>query len=453
MRRSLIESGIQFWEVLLAMVVLAVILVIANIIKNRKIDAKPEYRFFVWGLLTKVAGGIVFFLIYFFYYRGGDTIAYFESAETFVNLLLNSIGDFSSVYFSSSSRENVFLFNGDTGFPHYYMYSQLDTFTVIRLIIPIVFLTGKSYLLTTIIVSCLSYYAAWQAYRVFCDYYRDKGVDLQLAIAFLFVPSAVFWGSGILKDSITMAAASLFFCGFYGLFIANRRILYNIFFLLIWGYLLIAIKPYILLALMPGALVWLVFDRIKGIQNKILSTVLVPFLLILAAGVGGALLSFLGDSLSDYSPDKIFEKAIITQQDLKQDYYGGNSFDIGEIDASIGGMISKIPIAIASGLFRPFPWEVTNVVMAFSAMEGAILAILTIWLLMKVNFFRLIRHIFDDPMLIFCLSFSLFFAFSIGLTTANFGALVRFKIPCLPYFVVFVFVLLNMRKQLARSSD
>jgi hypothetical protein len=37
--------------------------------------------------------------------------------------------------------------------------------------------------------------------------------------------------------------------------------------------------------------------------------------------------------------------------------------------------------------------------------------------------------------------FSLFFAFSVGLTCANFGSLVRLRIPELPFFVASLFAI------------
>jgi hypothetical protein len=40
--------------------------------------------------------------------------------------------------------------------------------------------------------------------------------------------------------------------------------------------------------------------------------------------------------------------------------------------------------------------------------------------------------------------FSLFFAFSVGLSTPNFGALARLKIPCLPFFVASLFALRHL---------
>jgi hypothetical protein len=40
----------------------------------------------------------------------------------------------------------------------------------------------------------------------------------------------------------------------------------------------------------------------------------------------------------------------------------------------------------------------------------------------------------------FCFSFAIFFAFSVGLTTSNFGSLVRYKIPATPFFMAALFI-------------
>jgi hypothetical protein len=48
--------------------------------------------------------------------------------------------------------------------------------------------------------------------------------------------------------------------------------------------------------------------------------------------------------------------------------------------------------------------------------------------------------------------FSIFFAFALGITTANFGALVRYKIPSVPFFLSMLFILENQAKQSRLSS-
>ena len=65
------------------------------------------------------------------------------------------------------------------------------------------------------------------------------------------------------------------------------------------------------------------------------------------------------------------------------DYYGGNSFDIGEFDASAVSMLSKAHLAISAALFRPFLWEARNPVMLMSAIENTLLLIFSIYILIK----------------------------------------------------------------------
>jgi hypothetical protein len=40
-----------------------------------------------------------------------------------------------------------------------------------------------------------------------------------------------------------------------------------------------------------------------------------------------------------------------------------------------------------------------------------------------------------------------FFAFSVGLTTSNFGALVRYKIPAVPFYLSAILILYQRSKQ------
>jgi len=154
----------------------------------------------------------------------------------------------------------------------------------------------------------------------------------------------------------------------------------------------------------------------------------------------------LGDLLGEYGAEQIIEKALITQEDLKRDYYGGNTFDIGEVDPSFIGVLSKFPIATFYGLYGPTLLDVRNIVMLFSALENTILLALTLMIIFNFKIRRLANNMLDSPILTFCLVFSLLFAFSIGFTTPNYGAMVRFKIPLLPFFVFYLLVINQMRR-------
>lgn len=147
------------------------------------------------------------------------------------------------------------------------------------------------------------------------------------------------------------------------------------------------------------------------------------------------------------SMDAILQKAIITQDDLTRDYYGENSFDIGDFDATLSSIISKAPVSIAAGLFRPFIFEARNPVMLISGLENLFLLLLLIYTLFKVGLFRFITIMFESPVLLFSIGFVLLFAFSVGLTTANFGALVRYKIPLIPYYTAALFIIIHSSKK------
>jgi len=52
-----------------------------------------------------------------------------------------------------------------------------------------------------------------------------------------------------------------------------------------------------------------------------------------------------------------------------------------------------------------------------------------------------ILKVLDDPVMFFCLTFTIIMATSIGLTSFNYGALVRYKIPLMPFFSVLIILL------------
>jgi ABC-type multidrug transport system permease subunit len=124
------------------------------------------------------------------------------------------------------------------------------------------------------------------------------------------------------------------------------------------------------------------------------------------------------------------ETAWIIQDDLKKDYYGGNSFDIGEFEPTIPGILSKVHKAIIAGLFRPFIWEgKRSFLMLLSGLESLLLMVMIAYVLFKYRIIKIFSMLLSDALMLSFFVLALTFAFSVGLTTANFGALVRYVIP------------------------
>jgi hypothetical protein len=158
-------------------------------------------------------------------------------------------------------------------------------------------------------------------------------------------------------------------------------------------------------------------------------------------------MQFFGEYLGEYSLDNVLNKAVKTQQDLiRGEQYGSNYYNIGEFEASFTGLISKIPAALNMALFRPYIWDAQNPVMVLSGLENLFVLVFSVFILLKVKFLTLLRSLVSHPLLIFSLLFALFFAFSVGLTTANYGALVRLKIPGIPFYLCALFILFHLNK-------
>ncbi len=389
------------------------------------------------GLIARIFGAIFLGLIYFFYYGGGDTINYHRSSIAYAKLIFVDVDDFWTGWFGSV-KYNYLAFNEFTGFPTYRP-TDSHAFFVVRLLIPIVSLGCYSYFASAIITAVVTYGGLWKLYQTFLAEFPH--LRREMAIACLFIPSCVFWGSGLMKDSFTISAVGWYTYSFYNLFIKRNWKVKYFLFLFISSFVIIAIKPYIFFALLPGSILWMSSSSIKKIYNPYLRALASPVLLILAGIAGFFALSQIGDSLGVYKVDTVLDRAVLVQQDMKADYYGGNSFDIGDFDASLSGITSKAPTAIFAGIFRPGLWDVRNPVMLVSALENTYLLLLTFFLLYKLKFLGFFRYINKNSMILFSVMFSLFFAFSVGLTCANFGSLVRLRIPELPFFVACLFAI------------
>jgi hypothetical protein len=170
--------------------------------------------------------------------------------------------------------------------------------------------------------------------------------------------------------------------------------------------------------------------------------------IIIGLGIGGiVVVGFLyfansfSANLNRYSLDSITETAEITRSWISSSGDEGATYDLGAFDPSLVGVITKLPAGIAVTLFRPFLWEVKKPIQVLSSLEGLAFIILTLMTFYRNGVFGTFRLIFANPNLIFFFTFSMIFAFAVGLSTGNFGTLSRYKIPCMPFFAALLIIL------------
>ena len=321
--------------------------------------------------------------------------------------MIKNFSQFWEIMVNGGNLQNFSYFDINTRWPELHIWRDPHSFFVIRIIFPIIILGAKSFLLTTLLLSWFSFLGIWKLYKLFCTFYPH--LYKQFAIAFLFYPSVIFWGSGILKDTITLSAIGWYCYGFYMVFIKRQKIFSNLIAIIISVWFIIAIKPYIFIALIPGTIIWLFFERLKKIANPLLRIIIMPFILGVSISFGIGTIQLFGKNLDTYSSlDKMIAKAEVTQSDLKNaEQYGYNYYDLGEMDFTVKGILKKSPQAIIAGLFRPFIWEVRSAFAVIAGLENFILLSFVIFLIIRLGFFSFFRTFFRSPLLTFSFFFSM----------------------------------------------
>lgn len=432
-----------FTDLIVPVIYLLLFYFIAQRTSKKHIETAPEYRFYTSGLFAKLIGAILICLVYIYYYGGGDTVGYYKDCVAISKLFLKNPWQAIRFTFLPLDADMWFAMDESTG---YVLYAyDIRAVRVDKIVWPLCLISMQSFFGTTMLLAFLCYLPIWRLFRMFCSEFPD--LQKQFAFAIFFIPSVCFWGSGLLKDSITFAAAAQYTASFHHLLKVRTHSFRNLIYIVIASYFLIAIKPYIFFALLPGTLLWFIGFRISNLQNRIVRSMLIPAMVVFAIGSAYVILRVMGETLGEFSVNRVIEKAQVTQQDLKQEYYGGASFDIGQFDPTIPGMLKKSPKAIMAALFRPYLWEAYNPGMIISGIENLFLLIFTIILIIRLRVIYLFTLLFRHHILFFSVSFSIFFAFSVGLTSSNFGSMVRYKIPAIPFFLASLFIIRYTYKQ------
>lgn len=143
--------------------------------------------------------------------------------------------------------------------------------------------------------------------------------------------------------------------------------------------------------------------------------------------------------LESFALDNIVETALALSYNLSK-LDAGSSYDLGEIEPTLTGLLKKMPAAINVTLFRPYLWEVNSAVMLFAALESFLIFITSIHILLKVGINKTISSIFNSGDIMFCIIFSIIFGFATGISSNNFGSLVRYKIPTMPIYITGLFI-------------
>lgn len=402
------------------------------------ITDKEMRKFFIAGYTVKIIGAIFFGLVFQFVYGYGDTFYYFDGAGIARKAFLNDIGVYFQILFQSMDEYS----NPDAYLYVYSMpyYGDRASFAVCQIGSIFSILSFHTYTINCLFFALLSFGGSWQMYRAWSDMYPV--LKKQIGWALFFIPSIFFWASGVVKDSVTFTALTFAFAAFHFGLIKRKKTYLNLLILFLSCYTLYVVKLYILLAFIPACGWWFYAQYTKQIQSKFLKMVFAPILLILGGGLAFYSFSNLIQG-TEYDLNRVAERAFVTADWIHQMSDQGSAYDIGisEMDGSLGSLVRLYPKGIFVTLFRPFVWEAKNFNMALAALENLILLFLTLQVVKNQKWGVIIKRLRTEQMIVVCLIFTFFFSGIVGIVSSNFGTLVRYRIPILPFYTIALVIL------------
>jgi hypothetical protein len=429
----------EFRDLIVTPVIVLLVYVVAYVARPWLTDETNRGYFFP-ALTLKIIGALAVGFVYQFYYGGGDTFNYhtqgsrhiweamMDSPLKGVQLLMyDGIGE---------PPDGTYVYASKILFLH-----DPSSYAVVKLTAFLDLFTFSAYSGTAVLFAMLSFFGIWMLFLAFYEDY--PWLHRWIATATFFIPSVFFWGSGVLKDTITLSALGVATFTIRKIFIRHHVRLSYIVLMLLSFYIIFTIKKYILLCYLPAALIWLSavnFFRIRSVALRIL---MIPVFAVMTVTAAYYAVIKVGEDDRRYSLDKIATTARVTAYDIGF-YTGrnaGSGYSLGELDGTFTGMIKLAPQAINVSLFRPYIWEVRNPLMLLSALEGAVIFVITLYVIVRKRTQML--KILSDPTAVFCLTFSLTFAFAVGVSTFNFGTLTRYKIPLMPFYFVAITLMLH----------
>lgn len=373
------------------------------------------------ALFFKLLCGIALGLLYRYYYTVGDTYGYFHDGARLAKL---AHSDF-SLYVE-------FLWKGTKKYAiwHELNFQRPRATFMSKIASVLCLLTANNYWMVSLYLSFVSFIACWYLVKQIIRIHAS--LVLPAVVALLFLPSAVFWSSGLIKESIAMAALYFLTAIFLKIWLRERVKVYTWMLIPLALWILWGLKYYYLAVFLPvitTALVmkYLVMPRMKYRQWYILLVVwsivfIVP--LWVASKVH-----------PNFYPERFMNVIVENYRQFTYVSSPGDFIIYPSLKSEVGSIISYSPKALLSGLFRPFVWEARTGFQLLVAIENLILIALFVTSLARL------KEIFVSKQRLLFLSAAVYvilLCIFLALSTPNYGTLSRYKTGFVSFFFLLV---------------
>lgn len=417
-------------------------------VTRKKLKDPILKKYHLIGFWVKVFATICISIFNVYISVGDSTTLYYPEGLNLFRLILHNPDHLQWLFVDGKNFDLTLAGNPYTeGY-----YASNANFLIIKLVAVLSFFTFGTYSVINLCFSMIAFSGIW---KLFCFFYElSPTLHKQLSFAILFFPTVVFWSSGVLKDPICMGMLGWLTYSSFQIIVRKRNLIQNTIILIVAIYTLAVVKEYILYAYFPFFILYIMLTQVislKSIFLRAMTLMVISVCLIIGFTLASESLK---NEMSFFAIDNLAgsveyqQKNFIHMSDVAE-----SSFSLGvEYDGTPMGLLKIAPAAVNATLFRPYIWESKKISTLLSSLESMSLMFFTLFVFFKSGVFRFFKIIFNSPMISFCLFFSLLFALFIGATTLNFGTLVRYKIPCLPFYLIALILINQKRLQLIATK-
>ena len=365
--------------------------------------------------LLKVMAGIFYGWIGVYYGQTAqmlDTWAYHvESLQEYKILISHPLDFFTSLFHNSyEGGYTNFLVSQNS------WWNDVKANFIIKVMAIFDLFSFGNYYVNVIFYSFISLFGPMAFYRVMKDVFPSK--KLPVIIASFLIPSFLYWTSGLHKEGLIFTGLSLMIYNFYFGFKENSFSFRRISLILLGFCLVIILRNFLLLPLIPPLLSWIICSKLKAKPILIYSTVFALFLIAFFTA-------------KYISPALDFPQSVVIKQKEFINLAGNTSVSVKELKPTFPSFLINAPQALSLSAFRPYFSDVRHLLSLAAAIEIAL-----ILLLFVVFLFCRTNHTTLSPLILFCIFFSVGVLFMIGYSVNNLGAIVRYRSIVLPLLLV-----------------
>jgi len=282
----------------------------------------------------------------------------------------------------------------------------------------------KSYFGSNLLICLAGIIVQWKVFKLICTYFKTPAK--YLSAFFLFIPSVLIWTSSshVKETYIFISLLAILIVGLKFL-MASKIKVSEVFYALFAIYFIYVTREFsFYLIVLLSLFTFLLFTAFRSSH---------PFrLLFIYALIVIVSLNFIPKKVANQffhsAKDRREAMKIITQKtdrllikskiETKKNYKE----------------LVNLPIHVSNTLFRPWIWEEHKKKLIIIKLESLIVFILTVFAIIRL-FYKRHFHLTYDPIIVLFLSFSLLYAFIIGLSSLNYGASMRYRTLLLPFLM------------------